>query len=544
MKELLLVLFVFCCLTACKQKTESERAATAPLFDDLGNYHHAVSTNSRRAQRYFDQGLTLTYAFNHMEAIRSFKEAARLDPSCAMFYWGAALAYGPNINRRMDTKDENDAFLAIQKALELSSKAAESERAYIKALSRRYSNDAGSDRRALDTIYAKAMLELTEHFPEDPDAATLFAESLMVLNRWDYWTEQGNPKPDTKKMMTVLERVLERVPEHPGANHYYIHVVEASPSPERGLPHAQRLETLVPGAGHLVHMPAHIYMRLGKYHEASKANERAAAADEKYIAQCNAQGFYPATYYPHNIHFLWASATMEGRSQVAIDAASKLVENIPGKRFLKYPFLEEFMPIKLLALAKFGRWEEILKEPQPDPEFQYGTAVWHYSRTLALITQNRIKEAEKEHANLLEITQSKKIESLNLYSGFSAAALLRIASSILAAEIAGAQGRSDEKITHLENATRMHDALPYAEPPLLYFPARQFLGAELLAQGRAAEAETVYREDLKQYPRNGWSLYGLEKCLRAQNSIEFEKVHAQFKEAWSRADVTLASSRF
>lgn len=545
MKGLLLALVVAISFsTRCKHESASKGARTAPLFDDLGNHHHGVNTDSRLAQRYFNQGLTLTYAFNHLEAIRSFKEAVRLDPSCAMFYWGIALAYGPNINRHMDAKDENDAFLAIQKALKLSAKAPESERAYINALSKRYSIKAGLDRRELGTSYAKAMFELVERFPDDMDAATLFAESLMVLNAWNYWTKKGNPKPDTKRMLAVLERVLEHAPNHLGANHFYIHVVEASPNPERGLPSAKRLENLVPGAGHLVHMPSHIYMRLGKYHQASKANERAAAADEKYIAQCNAQGFYPATYYPHNIHFLWASATMEGRSQVTIDAASKLVENIPRKRFLKYAFLEEFLPIRFLALAKFGRWEEILKEPKPDSEFLYGTAVWHYSRTLALITQGRIKEAENEHASLLIIIQTKEIDSLNLYSGFSAVALLQIASRMLAGEIAGARGRSDEKIIHLEKATQMHDALPYSEPPFLYFPARQFLGAELLAQGRAPEAEKVYREDLKQYPRNGWSLYGLERSLRAQNSIEAEKVHAQFKEAWSRADVTLESSRF
>ncbi len=354
-------------ILSCSESNEDAlvKKAGAPLLNGLGNHSHNVSTENAAAQRYFNQGLVLSFAFNHAESIRSFKAAQRLDPNCAMCYWGEALSRGPNINVTSDGKvvmsdsDRIEAFKAINKAKDLMHLASLKEQDYITALSSRYNGKIGTDRNSLDRQYAESMEALSKKYPRDMDAASLFAESLMNTMPWNYWAEDGNPKPDTIKVISSLEDVLEKAPDHPLAIHLYIHAVEASSSPERAEAAADRLGALVPGAGHLVHMPAHIYWRVGRYHDASEANIRAAEVDEEYIAQCNAQGFYPALYYPHNIHFLWAASTMEGRSSLSIESALKVAKYVGPEQIRQFPVVEFFHTVPLLSYVRFGKWEEI-----------------------------------------------------------------------------------------------------------------------------------------------------------------------------------------
>lgn len=518
----------------------------APLFDNLGPYHHPVSTTSPLAQRYVDQGMVLTFAFNHAEAIRSFREAARLDPRCAMCAWGEALALGPNINAPMDIEAGREAYAALQRAIERAAQASEAERAYIRALAARYVADPQPDRAALDLAYADAMRELSRRYPDDVDAATLFAEALMDTRPWRYWNDDGSPGPIAAELVATLESVLARAPDHPLALHLYIHALEASPDPGRAEAAADRLVRLVPGAGHLVHMPAHIYLRIGRYHDASVVNEQAAAADESYIAQTKAQGLYPADYYPHNIHFLWQAATIEGRSAVSLGAARKLVATVPKEQIKTFRGLERFLPTPLLALAQFGRWDEILAEPEPAAEFPYHRAMWLYARGLALAETGRLDDADQALKSLESLEHHRDIESLDRATPeLPAPRLVRIARHLLAGDIAERRGEADEAVRRFGLAVPIEDRLPYMEPPYWYVPVRQFLGAALLRAGRAKEAEAVYREDLRRHPRNGWSLFGLAESLRAQGATEAAaEAQRQFQEVWSRADVTLTRSRF
>jgi tetratricopeptide (TPR) repeat protein len=515
---------------------------TAPLFDNLGDHHHPISTDSTLAQRYFDQGLALTYAFNHAEAVRSFRQAADLDPKCAMCYWGVALALGPNINAPMTDQAVPEAYEAVQKAQDLAS--SEREQAYIQALAKRYSPEPVEDRANLDAAYAQAMREVAHRYPEDLDAATLYAEAVMDTQPWNYWTEDGQPRPGTAEVLGMLEYVLAHDPDHPGANHYYIHVVEASPHPERGLPSAYRLKDLVPGAGHLVHMPAHIYLRLGQYHEASLANQRAIEADQTYLAKTGAQGLYAVMYYPHNFHFLSYTTSLEGRSADTIAAAAQVAANVPRDLVRKVHMLEVFLPARLFALARFGKWDEILNEPQPSAEFPYERAVWHYVRGLAFARKRHAAEAIAEAEDLESIAGSEALRALEM-PAFYAASQMDIAQKILAAEIAGLQGKHDKMIRQFEAAVQAQDKLPYMEPPYWYYPVRQSLGAALMAIGRPMEAEAVYRRDLEKNPDNGWSLFGLLQSLRVQGKGEqAQEVQDRFARAWVHADVTLTASVF
>jgi tetratricopeptide (TPR) repeat protein len=519
----------------------------APLFDNLGSHRRRVSTKSPLAQRYFDQGLTLVYGFNHAEAIRSFREAARLDPDCAMAYWGVALALGPNINAPMTKEAVVEAYAALEKAIELGRKTTERERAFIQALAKRYSKEPVEDRKPLDHAYAGAMRELARRFPDDLDAATLFAESLMDTMPWAYWTKDGQPKPETSEILAALESVIARDPKHPGANHYYIHAVEASPDPDRGVASADRLRDLVPGAGHLVHMPGHIYIRVGRYHDASLANERAIEADRDYITQCHAQGMYPVAYVPHNHHFLWAAATMEGRSAKAIEAARHIAANVDQKLIREpgYGTLQHYAVTPLYALVRFGRWDEILKEPAPAKDLLYATGVWHYARGMALARKNKLEEAARELDRVTAIAADPSLESVTIWDINTTAALMRIAREVLVGELAAERGDGEEAIRHLEAAVKLEVELNYDEPPPWHFPVRQALGAVLLNAGRAVEAEKVYREDLKRYPENGWSLYGLLKSLQAQgNTAAATDAQKRLSKAWAHADVTLTASRF
>jgi tetratricopeptide (TPR) repeat protein len=517
-------------------------AAPPPLYSDLGTYHHAV-TCSPQAQQYFDQGLRLVYAFNHDEAVRAFTEAARLDPNCAMAYWGIALALGPNINLPLDAERAQAAHTALQQALALGPKASPAEQAYIAALRTRYSEDPAADRTQLDRAYADAMRRLAQQYPDDPDAATLFAEALMDLRPWDQWSADGQPRPDTPEIVATLEGVLRKNPNHPGANHYYIHAIEASPNPERGLPSAARLATLVPGAGHLVHMPSHIYIRTGRYAEAAAANRQAIAADQRYLAVAHPDGVYPMMYVPHNVHFLWIATSMQGRSAEAIQAARDVSSKVSPEMAHGMPMAEYFMPTAYFALARFGRWQDILTEPAPPDDLHFASAMWHYARGLAFAATGRFSDAEHERAALN--AQAAQVPSDRIVADNQPAwQLLRLASLLLAGDIAARQDQCEAALPKLEEAVSVQDGLPFMEPPPWYYPARDSLGAVLLQCGRAATAAAVYREDLRRNPDNGWALFGLAQALRAQKSPDATAVDQQFRTAWRDADVQLTSSRF
>ncbi|MGH9380008.1 MAG: hypothetical protein ACRD2Z_05295 [Thermoanaerobaculia bacterium] len=517
--------------------------AGAPLFQDLGSYSWPIDAAGELAQRYFDQGLILTYGFNHAEAVRAYREAQRLDPECAMCFWGEAYALGPNINLPMADDAVPQAFAASRRAIELAATA--KERALAEALVERYAAEPVEDRAPLDAAFAAAMREVAREYPEDLDIQTLFAESLMTTMPWDYYQDDGSAKPETDEAVAVLESVLARSPNHAGAIHFYIHAVEPSAAPERAEAPADRLLRLVPGAGHLVHMPAHIYLRVGRYHDASKSNEMAAAADETYITQCRAQGFYPAAYYPHNVHFLWAVAAFEGRSEVSIEAARKVVTLIPEEMVADVPILEELLPTHLFGLARFGDWDAILEQPAPAPNYRYLTGIWHYTRGLARLGRDEIEPAEEELARLREIAELGDLKELVLVSGSSAAALLGIAVDDLAGRLAAARGDYDAAIDRLRDAAEAQDALPYTEPPPWYFPQREALGEVLLRAGRPAEAAAVYREQLELTPRNGWSLFGLARSLEAQGrQNDAVAVERRLRDAWALADVELTASIF
>ncbi len=522
--------------------------AGAPLFDGMGNHHHAITTADPDAQRYFDQGLVIDFAFNHAESARSFRAAQTLDPDCAMCYWGEALALGPNINVTSNGKvvmsddERTTAYAAIQRAVALKGNASEAERDYIDALASRYNGDVSTPREPLDLAYVDAMREVYQKYPDDDDAASLFAEAMMNTMPWDYWLDPEKPKPLTVEVIDALETVLARSPEHPLAIHLYIHAVEASSSPGRAEAPADTLTDLVPGAGHLVHMPSHIYWRVGRYADASEANVRAASVDEAYIAACNAQGFYPAAYYPHNIHFLWAASSMEGRSAVSIEAARKVAANVRLEMIDQFPGVEFFNTIPLLALTQFGHWDEVLAEPQPPENLEYSNAIWHYVRATAYARKGDVDAARAEHEKLIPLREEADVVFLDsIY--YPATMLLTIADALVRGEIAMAEENYNEAVVQFNVAVETQDELPYTEPPFWYYPTRQSLGKAMLAAGDPGGAELVYKVDLDHFPRNGWSMYGLIQALEAQGK-DAGSVREQFEKIWAQADVTLSASRF
>jgi len=513
-----------------------------PLFDNLGTWHHAVTTTSEQAQRYFDQGLRLVYAFNHEEAIHAFEEAARLDPDAAMAYWGIALALGPNINASMDKQAERRAWQAMQQARAHSATVTAAERGYIDALSKRYQPKGGS-RAAQDKAYAEAMRLHWRQFPDDADAGTLFAEALMDLHPWDLWTADGQPKPGTTEIVSTLETVLTRYPDHPGACHFYIHAVEASPTPERALSCAERLPSLMPGAGHLVHMPAHIYIRLGQYHAAAERNEQAAHVDRDYLAGRTLTGIYPSGYYTHNLHFLWALLAMEGRQADTLRVAHELTSTITEEDARKEKWKELYLPTPIYSLIRFGQWEALLREPAPSKALPLLTGMWRLGRGMALAATGRLPGAEGEHVVLAGL--AKRLGRDRTSEQKTERALLKIAERLLAGEMAVRRQRYDEAVKSFKEAVKIEDGLPYTEPPFWPLPIRHYLGATLLMAGQPAEAEAVYRADLSKNPHNGWALFGLAQSLRAQHKPdEADGVEQAFKAAWAHADVVLAASRF
>lgn len=516
--------------------------APVRLIPGLGEVHHSVSTKNREAQRFFDQGLALVYGFNHDEARRCFMRAAELDPKLGMAEWGVALTLGPNYNLPVDPERERAGYDAVQRAVALKANASEPERAYIDALVVRYSNDPKADLHALDQNYADAMRKLSAQYPDDLDAATLFAESLMNLNPWKLWSADGKAAQGTDEIVSVLESVLKRDPNHLGANHYYIHAVEASTHPERALPSASRLEKLAPAAGHLTHMPAHIYSRVGDQAASAHCNVLAAAADKKFLQQTNQQGVYRVMYYSHNLHFLAYASAMRGDFAQAKDAAAKLVANVaPAVKAM--PMLEGFMPTPLIVLFAFERWDDILKTKAPDPSFLQTTAVWHALRGNAFAHLGKTAEAEQEYNALREtaakIPADQMYDELNLVG-----AVMKVHDDVLAAAIWKSKGDNKGATERLKHAVAAQDELNYSEPPAWYPPVRPMLGKLLLANNQAAEAEKVFRDDLERNPRHGRALEGLRDALKAQNrQYEADQIDRQYRAAWNVADAAKASAR-
>lgn len=521
--------------------TNESDAAETPLYDNLGTLHRTITTESETAQKYFNQGLRLSYAFNHDEAIKSFKQGLKHDSTCAMCYWGIAYALGPNINLPMDTSLVRPAWEAAHNAVRYSLNVTPKERALIDALTKRYSADPAANRASLDTAWARAIGRVSRLYPDDDDAAALYAEALMDLRPWNYWTNGGEAKaPSTMETVRTLERVVQRNPDHPGACHFYIHAIEASPQASRAVPCARRLGELMPGAGHLVHMPTHLYIKLGQWDLAAEHNAHAVHADEQFIKERRPSGVYVMGYYPHNFHVMWYALNMLGRSEEALKTARDIAEKVPVAVVKQVPPFEYFSPTLLYTLVRFSRWDEILRQPAPPKELQYTTGIWHYARALAYTAKNQPDSAAVERDRLVAIEGATSPEqAINLNS---AKALLGIATAHLAGEMAAQANRTDEAVIQLEAAIKGEDALVYDEPPAWYMPLRQRLGAVLLAAGRPVRAEKVFRADLARRPENGWSLHGLAQSLRAQNKVKSAaKVEARFQEAWKTADVKLAA---
>ena len=515
----------------------------APRLQNLGVHTFPVSTRVKPAQLFINQGVNLAYAFNHAEAARAFAEAARLDPQNPMAYWGHALVLGPNINATMTPEDEPKALALAQKAASLKSRATPRERAYIDAIVARYTGKP-EDRAQANLAFANAMRQVAAAFPEDADAQTIFAESLMNLRPWNYWTRDGVPYAETREVEAALTRVLRQNPSHPGALHLWIHLWEPTDTPERAEAEADRLLPLMPGAGHIVHMPAHIYQRVGRYADVVKANLLAAKADEDYIAQCRAQGLYPLSYYPHNLHFIWMGATASGQSRLAIESARKVAGSVPHEALSTAPILQGFLVVPYWAMVRFGQWDEILNEKGPHFETPFTLGAWRYARAMALTAKVRLDEAERELATLKAILEEQALKGQITFSANSGLAVLRITPDVIAGEIAAKKKDWDTATRYLERAVRFEDALIYQEPADWHAPARQTLGAVLLEAGRADEAEAVFWEDLKKNPESGWALFGLKQALAAQGKKdELALVEKRFEKAWKDADITLASAR-
>ena len=546
MRNLLVLLSLTLALTAtprtifAQHNPPSADAAPAALFSGMGSLHHAIATSNPEAQRFFDQGLTLVYAFNHDEAGRSFRRAAELDPKAAMPWWGIALALGPNYNDPSDPAREKAAFDAIEKAKSLAASGPESERAYIATLSTRYSGNPNADFKALAHEYSRAMGALAKNYPDDPDAATIYAESMMDLRPWGLWALDGTPAEGTLEIIAVLESVLARFPNHVGANHYYIHAVEASPHAAWGLESADRLNTLVPNAGHLVHMPSHIYSRVGDFPAAIKSNAAAAEADQNYISVSGATGMYPAMYYSHNLHFLAYAAMQAGESEKARKAAETLAENIRTRAAGMPPGMTEgFLTYPLAVRLRFREWQDVLAIPEPDSTLTVNVAFRHFARGLAFASTGKLADAEAEQkAFAVSVNQIPKEQGF----GFAKAdTILQIASATLDGKIAEARGDSAAAIAAWTKAVALQDTLAYDEPPDWFFSVRETLGGALLRAGKPAEAEQVFREDLVRNPRNGRSLYGLWQSLAAQHkATDAAWAKAEFEEAWKSADVSLS----
>jgi tetratricopeptide (TPR) repeat protein len=532
----------FCVIAFCIALAKAEHhqgsgtTKALELYPGLGNYHPPITTKNPEAQTYFDQGLTLLYGFNHDEAARYFRRAAELDPEAAMPYWGLALSIGPNYN---DTAvDENRAKAthdAVQKAVERAPTVSAREQDYIRALAKRYpSPNAESDWKQFHLNYSNAMREVMKKYPDDLDAATIFAESLMMLRPWQLWTLDGKPAPGTLELVTVLESVLKRNPDHPGANHFYIHAVEASPNLERAIPSAMRLMTLVPGAGHLVHMPGHIFLQTGDYDLAAQTNVNAAAADKAFVQRTGATGMYPLMYMTHNIHFIAYARAQQGRYDEAKQAALEMVENV-GDADLGMQMLEGFHLYPLMVDLRFHRWDEILKTPEPRAERKLLRAFWQFARAMALAGQGQLNEAAAQQTQFESLRTTMPAELLYLINN-KASDVLALAAATLDAQLAWARGEKEQSIQEWRRAVELESTLQYDEPPPWFYPVRESLAAALLRNGQAKEAEAVFRAAIDKHPRDGRLLFGLWQTLTAQKrENEAALVEQQFNAAWTNA---------
>ncbi|HMF70005.1 MAG TPA: hypothetical protein VK616_00945 [Flavitalea sp.] len=516
----------------------------APLFKGLGDLHYNISTASTKAQRYFDQGLTLLYAFNHGEAGRSFKTAIRYDSTCAMPYWGLAMVLGPNYNAPLDPSSLIDINDAINKAVKYSAKVSAPEKALINALRLRFPEQEVKDMSAYNHSYVEAMKVAHEQFPNDVNIAALYADAMMNEHPWDLWLKDGTPQPWTPVIVETIEKLLARAPDHVSGNHMYIHVMEASREVQKALPSADKLRDMLPAAGHIVHMPSHIYIRTGAYHKGVLANKKATVADSTYIAQCKVQGAYPMMYYPHNIHFLAACAFLEGNSKLAIEAAWSVARHADKTYINENAAIQHYSIIPYYVLAQTGKWNEILQLQQPDTSLRYPLAIWHYARGMAFSARNEMGAAAHELTALQEIGKEQKLKTLLIWEINSAAQLTQIAANVLSGEIHAKQGHFDEAIQFLNHAKEIEDGLMYQEPPDWFFSTRHTLGHILLQAKKFGEAEKVYREDMVTYPENGWALMGLYKSLLGQKkNKEASAVMNRFNKAWKWADVRINSSR-
>jgi|RhiMethySRZTD1v2_1073278.scaffolds.fasta_scaffold02443_4 tetratricopeptide (TPR) repeat protein len=538
-------------VTACSRENVKPAEPKAPLYDNLGSLHHQITTASSEAQRYFDQGLTLSYAFNHAEAIRSFRQAAALDADCAMCYWGVAFALGPNINAPITPEAARDAFAAIEQARQRAAKASAREQAYIAALAKRYTSDPKADRPPLDAAYAAAMKDVVAKFPDDLDAATLYAQSLMDTAPWNYWNADGSPRAFTNDVLASLESVLKRKSDHPGAIHLYIHAVEASPDPKRAEAYADKLPALVPGAGHLVHMPAHIYLRTGRYNDASTVNEDAMKADAAYKAGNAVAGnmTYDIGYIPHNPHFFVASASLEGRRTDALRAADEVRGKVHAD-MLRDPamggMVQHFALTPLFTKVRFAMWDEVLAEPLPPADIPYMQAITHAARSIAYSSTGRLDEAEKELEAVMTAKGDASLKTTYISTVNLGSSVADVAYDVAAGELRARQKRAGEASRHFEAAAAKEAALTYMEPPDWPIPVRQLQGAAMLAMGRAADAEKAFREDLKRFPNNGWSLSGLrESRIRQgrQRDGEIASLDTALGQAWRLADVKIEAGR-
>jgi len=560
MRHFIAIVIVIVAASCSKQPKEAQQTATslcaapvsaaalkvldttrqiAPLLTTLGNYGFKITTSSEEAQKFFNQGLNLYYGFNHLEAYRSFREAARLDPSCAMCWWGQALSLGPNINAPMDPTDAGLVFKAVRRAQVNAANATPLEQGLIEAVAKRYVAEAPADRSPLDKAYADAMRGMQTKFPDVDEVTTLTSEALMDLHPWDYWLRDGKPQPWTPEILALMEKVMKRSPRHPGANHLYVHINEASSNPGKATASADLLRDLVPGAGHLVHMPSHIYIRTGRYAEGIVANEKAVAADENYITTCRAQGMYPLAYYPHNYHFYWACAQMSGRGKLSLEVARKLVTKTATAKMGEpdWVTLQHYFVTPWFSMVRFNQWNELTMETKPADSLSYALAVWNYAQGMAAVRTNRLDVANRHLEEINRVLSNLILTSQRIWGINSFSDVIRIASKVLEGEYLSARGRYDEAIAALKAALKTEDGLLYQEPPDWYYPVRETLGNIYLKAGKPKEAERMFNEDLKMYPENGWALGGLYRALEAQGRTkEAEAVRVRFEKAFKDAD--------
>lgn len=520
----------------------------APIIDGLAVLDFPVTTKNKLVQQYFNQGLVLAYGFNHAEAARSFYYASKLDPECAMAYWGFAYVLGPNYNAGMEPDNYERAYAAVQKALQLSNNdISAKEKALINALSKRYIKNPTEDRSQLDLDYSNAMGNVYKNFPDDADVAVLYAESMMDLHPWDLWDKKGNPKEWTPKIISTIAHAIKINPKHPGAHHFYIHAVETSFEPEKGLKSAQLFDDdLVPGAGHLVHMPSHIYIRTGDYHKGTLSNRRAIAVDSSYIAACNAQGAYPLSYFPHNYHFMAATATLEGNCKWAIEASDKVAahSNILLMKEPGWGTLQHYYTIPYYVYVKFGKWEEILEMKNADPTLKYPEAVRNYARGMAFLGLKNISSAKKELRALENYANDESLKEITIWEINSVDVLLQIAKRVLKAEILARETNYDESIVLLKEAVLIEDGLNYNEPPDWFFSVRHHLGAVQIEAGNYEDAIGTFEEDLQRLPKNGWALHGLKLAYtKLNNQNKTAEINDKLKTIWATADTKLATSR-